>query len=470
MMIRRFLASFLVLTLMTPPDRTAAMVHRNPSSNPVPYSENILTQQSLIHRPVWQRLPSYPFVSRLKIFWTQETGSVPIGPSRPPEMTVEDLERIDILVGTYHDLHNRILAITGALSLASIFFPDTEIAKKLGLLETRIAEELDILKQLKTIRKITDADSLRAAAVQGEQAYTKIQKGIDDLKAFLEISPSVVPWIDQQGMKHFNQRIHKVERVLAKHPMVIHDTDLKEWLEDNFYNQGLDIQIREIGEPLLIATLDEALLDRIFLNLLTNAKEANAEKVLITIFADQSSNALWLTVSDDGDGMNRKGVERAMTILSREAPYNPEGKKPHDLPLFSTKKATDGIHGGMGMRILRRAVDGLKGIITVRSYPQKLTGDQKKARDFVTTFTLAFPVEFKKAHQPFIFNSLTARLLLTLTLLAAALLFFLDFKTGPAVISLSLADASIPPTFLSLTTFIRTPRKRVLRRSFRQAA
>ncbi|MGD0152551.1 MAG: chemotaxis protein CheA [Thermacetogeniaceae bacterium] len=148
-------------------------------------------------------------------------------------------------------------------------------------------------------------------------------------------------------------------------------------------NKQVDLEI--IGEE---TEVDKTLIEQIsdpLVHLIRNAVdhglEQTAERLAagkpevghVTIEAKHSAGEVWITVEDDGRGLNRqkifqKGVERGL-IKSEDA-----GMKDEDLwrlifePGFSTAEQVSNISGrGVGMDVVKRNIERLRGKVDIRS-------------------------------------------------------------------------------------------------------
>jgi PAS domain S-box-containing protein len=157
-----------------------------------------------------------------------------------------------------------------------------------------------------------------------------------------------------------------------KSDMEVYPVDVNEPIRNVFKLLGQQLHLRNIEVDLKLETnLDNVLADKnrleqIFLNLVTNARDAMEAKgpeaaKRLTIATGQKGGRVVATVSDTGIGM-AEGTR----------------KKIFD-PFFTTKEAGKGT--GLGLSITYNLVKDFKGDIDVESTP-----------DVGTTFTIAFPV------------------------------------------------------------------------------
>ncbi len=136
--------------------------------------------------------------------------------------------------------------------------------------------------------------------------------------------------------------------------------------------QGISI-VRRYSWKLPAVTVDEEMMDEVFMNLLCNAVDAMPRGGKLTLEADydpEREEAI-IKVSDTGTGISKKHQE----LLFK--------------PFFSTKKQEEGT--GLGLAITHRIISDHGGTITAES--------QTRGSRRGTTFTIRLPVKPPRTHE-----------------------------------------------------------------------
>jgi signal transduction histidine kinase len=112
------------------------------------------------------------------------------------------------------------------------------------------------------------------------------------------------------------------------------------------------------GAPPAVARIENARLQRVLANLLTNAVRFTPPGGSVTVSAKAVDDDVWIFVSDSGVGI---AAEQMATLFDQRPPRGPNS-------------------GGYGLRIVKRIVDAASGRVTVASSPGS-----------GTTFTIILP-------------------------------------------------------------------------------
>ena len=170
--------------------------------------------------------------------------------------------------------------------------------------------------------------------------YDSVEKGVDLINNLL----------------HFSKRGGEFEVI----DLDLYDVIMKTY---NVINRVVDkkIEIKLKVEQKLYVRGNQSLLNQVFMNLVTNARDAMPEGGLLSIVAWKSNTNVHVKVIDTGHGMNKETVEKIFD------------------PFFTLKDVGRGT--GLGLSSTHGIVEQHGGSISVTSQPEK-----------GTTFTLKFPL------------------------------------------------------------------------------
>jgi len=249
-----------------------------------------------------------------------------------------------------------------------------------------IVRTVDITRRLEQEALLTQASKMAtlgemATGVAHElnQPLNVIQVGADFLAKMMkrqeEISDDKLLKVSRNISEQVNRATNIVNHLREfgrKSELEVYPVDLNEPIRDVFTLLGQQLKLRNIevnlklDEGLAKILADKNRLEQIFLNLITNArdameaKEPEARKEL-TIRTYQEGGSVVATVSDTGTGMSEGTQQRVFD------------------PFFTTKEPGKGT--GLGLSITYNLVKDFKGDIDVESAPGA-----------GTTFTIRFPV------------------------------------------------------------------------------
>jgi PAS domain S-box-containing protein len=261
-----------------------------------------------------------------------------------------------------------------------------------------IVRTVDITRRLEQEVLLTQASKMAtlgemATGVAHEinQPLNVIQVGADFLakmtKREEEISDDKLLKVSRNISEQVNRATNIVNHLREfgrKSELEVYPVDLNDPIRDVFTLLGQQLKLRsievnlklDVGLPKIVA--DKNRLEQIFLNLITNARDAmeargpEAHKDL-TIRTYQEGGSVVATISDTGAGMPEETQKRAFD------------------PFFTTKEPGKGT--GLGLSITYNLVKDFKGNIDVESAP-----------GVGTTFTIRFPAYQKQGapHDKFI--------------------------------------------------------------------
>jgi signal transduction histidine kinase len=118
------------------------------------------------------------------------------------------------------------------------------------------------------------------------------------------------------------------------------------------------VAVKFDGAPPVVARIENARLQRVLANLLTNAVRFTPPGGRVTVSAKVVDDDVWIFVSDSGVGI---AAEQMATLFDQRPPHGPNA-------------------GGYGLRIVKRIVDAAGGRVTLASRPGS-----------GTTFTIILP-------------------------------------------------------------------------------
>ncbi|WP_439105233.1 chemotaxis protein CheA, partial [Celeribacter marinus] len=226
------------------------------------------------------------------------------------------------------------------------------------------AERLDDLMDRVGELVIAEARLLELAAKHGDPALVSVAEDIQRLVT---------------GMRETTMsiRMTAIGTISGRFRRLVHDLSSKLKRPILFTIEGEDTEL----DKTVVERLTEPLM-HIIRNSADHGLEATKERVAlgkpeageITLSARYSGADVLICVSDDGGGLEREA------ILARaiENGLLPEGAAPDDdelfalifEPGFSTAQSVTELSGrGVGMDVVRRTIDGLRGVIEVQSEP-----------------------------------------------------------------------------------------------------
>jgi PAS domain S-box-containing protein len=253
-----------------------------------------------------------------------------------------------------------------------------------------IVRTVDITRRLEQEAQLTQAGKMAtlgemATGIAHEinQPLNVIRVGIDFFVKTIQRGNEIS---DEQLLKASRNISEQVDRATSiinhlrefgrKSDMALSPVDLNEPIRGVFTLLGQQLKVRNIqvnlnleeGLPKILA--DKNRLEQVFLNLVTNARdamEANKPEATkeLTIATCQEGDRVLARVSDTGTGMAKEIQKKVFE------------------PFFTTKEAGKGT--GLGLSITYNLVKDFKGDIEVESAP-----------DVGTTFTIGFPAYKKK--------------------------------------------------------------------------
>ena len=291
---------------------------------------------------------------------------------------------------------------------------------------TGLKEEKDKFKSyfirvdLRKIEKIMDN--------MGEliMSYNKLQKFKENISSFLnndnrilfnDLLDEIKLIIDNTQNSLMNVRMIPIKNLFSKLPRLVNEIsrELNKDVTIIFSGEDTEIDkniIDELKEPLLHIIRNS--IDHGIETVEERIKKGKSKKGIIKISAHQSGNKIIIDIEDDGRGINiekirkkiiEKGIlsENEVLRLSKE-----EVVKYIFTPGFSTKDEISEISGrGVGMDVVKKSIDKLKG--SIRIYSKKNKGTKFSiilpltiaitesliimARDFYFAIPLYFVVE-----------------------------------------------------------------------------
>jgi PAS domain S-box-containing protein len=258
--------------------------------------------------------------------------------------------------------------------------------EKAGLAHFLIIRTVDITRRLEQEAQLTQASKM---ATLGEMA-TGIAHELNQPLNVMRVGADFLAKVIKRGGKISEQDLLKVSRNInaqveratsiinhlrdfgRKSGFQVSPVDLNEPIRDVFTLLGQQLKLRDIklnlklGRELPKILSDKNRLEQVFLNLVTNARDAMESRGPewtreLTIVTRQEGNRVIATVSDTGTGMPEEILRKIFE------------------PFFTTKEVGRGT--GLGLSITYSLVKDLKGGIEVESVPE-----------VGTTFTTSFPV------------------------------------------------------------------------------
>jgi signal transduction histidine kinase len=278
---------------------------------------------------------------------------------------------LDDLRGMDHDLGNVISVLNGHLSVLQHAEDKDGYKQQLAEFSAIVSNMLLLLE--KTTSWSTKFDHSvqirkhRKLAKEADQIHRAFLKQVQSLEAYLRTHPDFA----SRTRKHdqmleiddsLEAGVRRVRLIVTRDPE-IRQIEVVGWAREIFSPEKWVIVE---GEP-IHARLDEAALYRILLNMIKNAREAQASKVRLLI-TNGESNKVTIKVSDDGQGILSEDLPKVRNALNPSAEEQPADKKTER---FSTKKGKNKLLRGMGMRIIHRELSRLNGEIVVDSLALK---------------------------------------------------------------------------------------------------
>ncbi len=256
-----------------------------------------------------------------------------------------------------------------------------------------IIRAVDITRRLEQAAQLTQASKMAtlgemATGIAHElnQPLNVIQVGADffakKIKRGQQISDDEVLKVSRNINEQVERATHIIDHLRdfgRKSDLRVYPVDLNDPIRGVFTLLGQQFKLRKIevnlrldeGLPKILA--DRNRLEQIFLNLVTNARDAMEAK------GPEAPKKLTITTSREGDGVVARVWDTGTGI--------PEGIQNKIFePFFTTKETGQGT--GLGLSITYNLVKDFKGDIEVESAP-----------DLGTTFKVSFPVYEEEGHR-----------------------------------------------------------------------
>jgi PAS domain S-box-containing protein len=256
-----------------------------------------------------------------------------------------------------------------------------------------IVRTVDVTRRLEQDAKLTQASKMAtlgemATGIAHEinQPLNAIQVGTDFLAKMIKKGREIPPEQLLKVSRNISDQVARCSNIInhlrefgRKSDFHVYPVDLNEPIRDVFTMLGQQLNLRNIDVKLDLAeTLppiqgDKNRLEQIFLNLVTNARDAmetlpTEKPRRLTISTRQEDNTVEAVVADTGEGISEQTQKKIFE------------------PFFTTKQVGRGT--GLGLSISYSLVKDFKGDIEVES----TLGEG-------TTFTLTFPIAPKQGAQ-----------------------------------------------------------------------
>jgi two-component system NtrC family sensor kinase len=172
---------------------------------------------------------------------------------------------------------------------------------------------------------------------------------------------------DSPNAKEFRDTVRKIEHHVERAKKVVHnmlgyarkieprqeDVDVNRTIEQTIsflenYSRIHDIEIRtDLADELPIISNDEAKLQQVFLNLISNAIDAIGQEGVIEIQTWKSDSRIFVAIRDDGPGLSEEKQKRIFD------------------PFYTTKETGKGT--GLGLWVTYNIIEKMGGAISVKS-------------------------------------------------------------------------------------------------------
>lgn len=219
-----------------------------------------------------------------------------------------------------------------------------------------------------------------------EQRLRELERGLDRLTAGLSR--------DRSALQHAAHRVDAEVRRIRTVPFAAACEGLDRTLRDTARSTGKTVQLRFAGADIEIdRSIAEGLRDPL-VHLVRNAVDHGIEEPrrrremgkpetgTVTIAASLRGAGVEITVSDDGAGLDLPALRRRALERQFDLRDDDDVATAVFLPGVSTAKTVTGVSGrGVGLDVVRTALDAIRGTIAVTSTAQK-----------GTQFTLGLPL------------------------------------------------------------------------------
>ncbi len=234
----------------------------------------------------------------------------------------ETFQHIDALEKTNRELRSARNELVQREKMASVGHLAAGIAHEIGNPLAALIGYLEILKN--RLKDFDDKDLIRRSSVEAERIDVLVRELLNFSRPQNLDNTECVNIVDE---------FSKCSELLR--------------------NQGAFKQIALVEDfsesPLPAIRINSNKLAQVFVNILMNAVQACGENGKITVRAGSEDNRVWISISDNGCGMNEKNLSSIFD------------------PFFTTKEP--GIGTGLGLSICQRIIDEAGGSISVSSEP-----------------------------------------------------------------------------------------------------
>ncbi|XZG70949.1 chemotaxis protein CheA [Chitinibacteraceae bacterium HSL-7] len=196
--------------------------------------------------------------------------------------------------------------------------------------------------------------------------------------ALIEWSQSMLGLVEQVRTSALSMRMVQVGEIFNRFPRVVRDVSVELGKQIDLHITGADTEldksmVDKLGDPLL----------HIVRNAIDHGIEPLAERLAlgkpaqgcVQLNAYHESGSIVIEVADDGGGLDRprilaKAVERSLVDATAELTEQEIYALIFE-PGFSTAQSVTSLSGrGVGMDVVKQAIEALRGVITLHSTPQ----------------------------------------------------------------------------------------------------